>query len=82
MKTSTKGKWWLVLLTLLIIAPGTYASKTRNSRGCDGRITSTTKCQQAPEGGSAAVYALGMAITCLSAMFIRSRVSQPKRVIL
>jgi len=76
MKTSIDTKWWLVLATLLIIAPSTFASNVRNSRGCDQRI-SASKCQQVAEGGPAAVYVLGMGITCLGAMFIRSRMSKP-----
>ncbi len=30
-----------------------------------------------PEGGSAAVYLLGVGLTCFGAMFLRSRIAKP-----
>jgi hypothetical protein len=78
-------QWWLALVALLCIVPGAYAKPGQGAyattadraRRCDDRHWTAKKCQQVPEGGSAAVYLLGAGITCLGAMFIRSRASKP-----
>jgi len=71
-----KTKWWLTA-ALICLSPFAMALKGpgKDRGGCDhnrGR-----DCQQAPEGGSAAIYILGAGVTCLGAMFIRSRYAKP-----
>ena len=71
------GKWWLVLVVLLCMVPGAYATKPDRARRCEEQNPSARKCQAVPEGGSAAIYLLGAGITCLGAVFICSRASKP-----
>jgi hypothetical protein len=76
MRTPMHRKWWLALVALLCMVPGAYATKPDRARRC-GEHGNGKPCRQMPEGGSATVYVLGAGITCLGAMFIRSRVSKP-----
>ena len=71
MKTS-KRKWWLAAIMICCLAPAALADRGRG-RGCDPR----SRCQQVPEGGSAAIYLLGAGLTCFGAMFLRSRTAKP-----
>jgi hypothetical protein len=57
-------KWWLAAVAVLCLTPAASA-KPRTA---------------VPEGGSAAVYLLGTAITCLGAMVVRSRFARPKQL--
>jgi hypothetical protein len=66
-----KNKLMLVALVLVCLAPVSLVARPRDERGCDPRRD--RRCQQVPEGGSAAIYLLGAGITCLGAMAIRSR---------
>jgi hypothetical protein len=85
MRKPMNRRWWLALVALLCMFPGAYAAKpdqgpyaTKLDRaGRCGEHGKGRNCQQVPEGGSAAVYLLGAGITCLGAMFIRSRASRP-----
>jgi hypothetical protein len=61
-------KFVLAALFLMLLAPASFAGPRDR---CDPRRD--RRCQQVPEGGSAAIYLLGAGITCLGAMFIRSR---------
>jgi hypothetical protein len=70
-------KVWLVLVALLCMVPGTYATKSSIAPRCGEHGDAAMPCRQVPEGGSATVYLLGAGITCLGAMFIRYRVSKP-----
>ena len=65
-------KFMLAALFLLCLAPTSFAVRPNrdHDHGCDPR---RQRCQQVPEGGSAAIYLLGAGITCLGAMVIRSR---------
>ncbi len=65
---NVQGKWWLVVVVFLCLAPSALAVKPKEK--CDD---SPKKCQQVPEGGSGLVYLLGAGITCAAAMLIRSR---------
>ena len=76
MRKPMRRTWWLALVALLCMVPGAYATKPDGTHGC-GEHGNAKKCRQVPEGGSAAVYLLGAGITCLGAMFIRSRASKP-----
>ena len=67
------GKWWLAV-ALCCLAPMAFADRGRNQL-CDPH--SRKACQQAPEGGSAAIYLLGAGLTCFGAMFLRSRIAKP-----
>lgn len=64
------SKFILAALFLLCLAPASFAGKPRD-RGCEPRRD--RRCEQVPEGGSAAIYLLGAGMTCLGAMVIRSR---------
>jgi hypothetical protein len=64
-------KWWLGAALLLCLVPSSFAlerghNNVRHTFGPPPR-------QQVPEGGSAAIYLLGVGIICVGAMFIRSR---------
>lgn len=60
----------LILASLLLLCAAPSFAGVRDRR-CDPRRD--RRCQQVPEGGSAAVYLLGAGMTCLGAMVIRSR---------
>jgi len=73
------SKWWLAAALLCLTPVALSAKDGRNKdrdRGCDPHRDK--RCQQVPEGGSAAIYLLGAGITCLGAMFIRSRSLKPE----
>jgi hypothetical protein len=69
---TVRRKWWLGAALLLCLVPSSFAGKPHK---CD-KNGPDWKCQKVPEGGSAAIYLLGAGITCLGAMFIRSRASK------
>lgn len=66
-----KDKLMLAAVMLICMAPVSLVAKPRDERVCDQRRD--RRCQQVPEGGSAAIYLLGAGITCLGAIAIRSR---------
>jgi hypothetical protein len=76
MKNSIRN-WSLALVALCCLIPASFADRDRDHHhGCDnGR--SHGDCQQVPEGGSTAIYLLGAGLTCVGAMFLRSK-SQSK----
>jgi hypothetical protein len=77
MRKPMNRKWWLALVALSCMVPGAYATyKPDRFQRCEEHGNGRN-CRQVPEGGSAAVYLLGAGITCLGAMFIRSRASKP-----
>jgi hypothetical protein len=67
------GKWLLAVVALCCLAPAAFADG-HHRRGCD---PCDRNCQQVPEGGSAALYLLGAGLTCIGAMFLRSKVFKP-----
>jgi hypothetical protein len=69
--------WWLGLLALLCLASTTFAVQDEARRNCDDRHRKNCTAQ-VPEGGSSLVYVLGAGVTCLGAMFVRSRVAKRK----
>jgi hypothetical protein len=69
-------KCLLAAVIPLSVVPASFAVKPRD-KGCDDRRG--RKCQQVPEGGSAAIYLLGAGMTCLGAMVIRSRSLNPNQ---
>jgi hypothetical protein len=66
--SNSKGKWLLVAFCCL--APAAFAST--------GRCVVGASCA-VPEGGSTAIYLLGAGLTCVGAMFLRSRLAKPPR---
>jgi hypothetical protein len=70
---SRNGKW-LLAVALCCLAPVAFAERG-HGHGCDPH--SKKDCHQVPEGGSNAVYLLGAGLTCLGAMFLRSRAVKP-----
>ncbi len=68
---------WLLGASLLCLAPSLFALDPdfdRDHRKCNPH----DNCQQqAPEGGSAAIYLLAAGLTCLGATYLRSRFSKP-----
>lgn len=64
-------KFWLTAVVLLCLAPAAFAAKP-------AKCGWGKRCQSVPEGGSALVYVLGAGITCMSAVFIRSRAVKPE----
>jgi hypothetical protein len=64
-------KWWLAAILIVGLAPVTFADRDhRRDHGCDPH---TRQPCQVPEGGSNFVYLLGAGMTCLGAMFLKSR---------
>ena len=73
------GKWWLAVVAVCCVAPAAFASlEHKDHRGCDARRP-WERCQQVPEGGSTAIYLLGAGLTCVGAMFLRSRAAKPSQ---
>ena len=71
---SLNKKFLMAALLLLCLTPASFAAKPGKEKErdrCDDRRD--RRCQQVPEGGSAAIYLLGAGITCLGAMVVRSR---------
>ena len=72
-------KCLLALVVVVCLVPASFAGRPKD-KGCDDDHGRKDKhCRQVPEGGSAAIYLLGAGITCLGAMFIRSRSSNPSQ---
>ena len=70
-------KWLLGASLLLCLTPLSFALDRNPSKG-GGKCQPQDNCYQAvPEGGSAAMYLLAAGLTCLGAVFIRSRYSRP-----
>ncbi len=66
----------LLVVALLCLTPVALSAKQDKDRGgCDHKRG--RDCQQAPEGGSAAIYILGAGVTCLGAMFLRTKFAKP-----
>ena len=66
-------KWLLTAGILLCLAPTALLAKPQHDKCRPGR-----RCEQVPEGGSAIVYLLGAGMTCLGAMFVRSRAANAR----
>ena len=66
---NAKRKWWLAVVVVCCLSPAAFAG-----HGCDKHHHEKDCGLQAPEGGSTAVYLLGAGLTCVGAMFLRSRV--------
>ncbi len=70
-------KWWLTLAALLLLTPSFSAAQHADrDRGCGDRGRHDRNCRQVPEGGSTAAYLLGAGVTCLGAIFVRSRLNR------
>ena len=67
--SNRNGKWWLAAVALCCLAPAAFADHGDNPR--------KPKHELVPEGGSTAIYLLGVGLTCFGAMFLRSRVTRP-----
>jgi hypothetical protein len=84
--SSSNKKWWLALV-ICCLAPALFADQGQykapdrgpyknHNHGCDTRDELCRK-QAVPEGGSTAIYVLGAGLTCLRAMFLRSKQGKP-----
>jgi len=70
---SDKRKWWLAVALICCVAPATFADHDH----CDRDHHRDCRHQQMPEGGSTAIYLLGAGLTCVGAMFLRSKIAKP-----
>jgi hypothetical protein len=75
------GKWLLAVVAMCCLAPAALAHR-RDPGCCDPRWQNCGKHDgpppaAVPEGGSAAIYLLGAGLTCVGAMFLRSRIAKP-----
>jgi hypothetical protein len=68
-------KWLLAVVAVCCLAPTAFADRDHGHHGCNEHAR--RDCQQVPEGGSTAIYLLGAGLTCVGAMFLRSRVARP-----
>jgi len=79
-----RSKWWLALALICFLPATLTADHGHKNKGCDnGWWNWDRDCKQQPtpthsmpEGGSSAAYVLGAGLTCLGAMFVRSRFSK------
>jgi hypothetical protein len=71
------GKWWLAVALCCLAPAAAFASRAQAVQNGGCKSPSAKNCQQVPEGGSTAIYLLGAAITCVGAMFLRSRAAKP-----
>jgi hypothetical protein len=62
-----RGKWLVVTLAVCSLAPSSFAAT--------GTAVRRNFNVQVPEGGSALIYLLGAGLTCMGAMFLRSRLA-------
>jgi hypothetical protein len=70
-------KGWLGATLLLCLVPSSFALQRDGDHPGRDKCKPSDNCQQqVPEGGSAAIYLLGAGLTCLGAMFLRSRSSK------
>ena len=74
-------KWWLGAGLLLCLLPSSFALMPDADKPDHHKCKPRENCrEQVPEGGSAAIYLLGAGLTCLGAVFIRSRASKPNHL--
>jgi hypothetical protein len=71
------GKWWLAIVVICCLAPAAFADIDHDRDRHHGCGPHQKNCQQVPEGGSAAIYLVGAGLTCIGAMFLRSKVAKP-----
>ena len=80
---NSRGKWWLAAVVLCCLAPATFAHDGRCDRhGWDWNWDKDKHCAKTasvPEGGSTAIYLLGVGLTCFGAMFLRSKLAKPTK---
>jgi hypothetical protein len=71
-----KGKFWLAVVALCCLSPAAFARHhdPPPPPPCHGRNCNP---MAVPEGGSAAIYLLGAGLTCVGAMFLRSKLPKP-----
>jgi len=67
--TNKKGKYWLAVVALCCLSPVAFA-RHHDPPPCHGRDCKSTAV---PEGGSTAIYLLGTGLTCIGAIFLRSK---------
>ena len=67
-------KWLLAVVALCCLAPAAFADRDYD-HGRDSRWRKECRWQ-VPEGGSTAIYLLGAGVTCVGAMFLRSRIAK------
>ena len=81
MTNGRNAKWWLVSAAVLLLTTGLSASPGEyNKKGCSNKDYYDGKCHQVAvaEGGSAVGYLLGVGVTFLGALFVRSRLGKPR----
>ena len=71
--TALSPKSWLLPALLLCLVPASFAVERSHTN--HEKRASAVNTRQMPEGGWAITYLLGAGITCLGAMFLRSRTS-------
>jgi hypothetical protein len=75
---SNRSSKLLLLVGILLLTPLFSFGAPRadhHEKGCDNDRRSSN-CAQVPEGGSSSIYLLGASLTCLGAIFVRSRLSK------
>jgi hypothetical protein len=71
--TNKKGKYWPAVVVFCCLSPAAFAHH-HDPPPCRGRDCGSTAV---PEGGSTAIYLLGAGLTCIGAMFLRSKLPKP-----
>jgi len=78
-------KWLLAVVAVCCLAPAAFADHWGPPDGgkCDPRWQDCDRRHRehpstaVPEGGSTSIYLLGAGLTCVAAMFLRSKVAKP-----
>jgi len=84
MTNPRSARWWLVSAAVLLLTTGLSASPGEYiKKGCsnnDGKcpLVAVLVPVPVPEGGSAVGYLLGVGVTFLGALFVRSRLGKPR----
>lgn len=73
--TNLKLKWWLAAALLFCLVPSSFARKPEHKPD-PPKCRPGMNCREVPEGGSAAIYLLGVGATCLGALLVRARSSR------
>jgi len=84
MTNPRSARWWLVSAAVLLLttglsaSPGEYIKKGCSNNDYDGKCPHVAVVVPVAEGGSAVGYLLGVGVTFLGALFVRSRLGKPR----
>ena len=74
--SNSRKEWWLATVAICCLAPAAFADGGYLNHRTPEPRRNRDFCQ-VPEGGSTAIYLLATGLTCLGAMFLRSKAAKP-----